>query len=207
MISKNIQRIKNQIKTEVLLLAVIKGRSPEEIKMAVQNGISAIGENRVQEMLEKLPDLPKDLRIDFIGHLQTNKVKDVVKNCFLIHSVDSLRLAQEIDRQAKKIGKVQEILLEINIANEPTKFGFKKEELVEVLPKLLAFTNIRVKGLMTMAPSPYFKELREFKNSLEKQFDISLPHLSMGMSNDYKIAVEEGATIIRLGKVIFEDYY
>jgi pyridoxal phosphate enzyme (YggS family) len=204
MIAENIQRIKKQVNSKVILLAATKGRTIEEISQAVAAGITVIGENRVQELLKKLPHLSKQTRIDFIGHLQTNKVKDVIKICFLIHSVDSFRLAQEINSQAKKIGKVQNILLEVNIANEPTKFGFKKEELVEVLPKLLALPNIKIKGLMTMAASRYFKELKEFKNFLEKQFNISLPELSMGMSNDYKTAIEEEATIIRLGRIIFD---
>ena len=212
MIAKNINKIKREIKAEVLLLAVTKGRNPEQIKEAVQNGISAIGENRVQELIKKLPQLPKNLRIDFIGHLQTNKVKNIVKHCFLIHSVDSFQLAQEINKQAKKILKVQNILLEVNISQEKTKFGFKKQELINLFPKLLALKNIKITGLMTIAPyfenkedsRPVFKQLKQLRDLLETNFKIKLPELSMGMSNDYQIAIQEGATIIRLGRIIFE---
>ena len=196
----------------VTILVATKGRTIKEISQAVAAGISVIGENRVQELLNKLPHLPKQIRIDFIGHLQTNKVKDVVKHCFLIHSVDSLYLAQEIDKQAKKIKKVQNILLEVNIANEPTKFGFIKQELINNFGKINKLPNIKIQGLMTMAPysvnkensRPFFRELKELKDLLSKKYQINLPELSMGMSNDYQVAVEEGATIIRLGRVIFE---
>jgi len=196
----------------MITLAATKGRTPEQIKKVVEDGIKVIGESQVQEMKKKLAFLPKDLRVDFIGHLQTNKVKDVVKHCFLIHSVDSLYLAQEIDKQAKKIKKVQNILLEVNIANEPTKFGFIKQELINNFGKINKLPNIKIQGLMTMAPysvnkensRPFFRELKELKDLLSKKYQINLPELSMGMSNDYQVAVEEGATIIRLGRVIFE---
>jgi pyridoxal phosphate enzyme (YggS family) len=195
----------------VTILAATKGRSIKEIFQAVADRISVIGENRVQELLKKLPDLPKKIRIDFIGHLQTNKVKKIIKICHLIHSVDSLKLAEIINKEAEKIGKIQKILLEVNIANKETKFGFKESELINVFPRLLQMKNLNVIGLMTMAPyskdkemaRPVYKKLRQIKNFLEKQFQISLPELSMGMSNDYKIAIEEGATIIRLGRIIF----
>ena len=127
MIKNNIIKIKKEV-NEVILLAVTKGRTIDEINKTLQAGIQAIGESKVQELKEKIIFLSKDLRIDFIGHLQTNKVKDVIKICFLIHSVDSLKLAREIDKQAKIIGKIQKILLEINISGEKTKYGFKKED-------------------------------------------------------------------------------
>lgn len=197
----------------VTILAATKGRSVKEISQAVAAGISVIGENQAQELLNKLPDLPKKTRIDFIGHLQTNKVKDVIKHCFLIHSVDSLHLAQEIDKQAKKIEKNQNILLEINISGEKTKYGFKKEETINLFPQLLELKNLKIMGLMTIAPyfkepeksRPFFQNLRQLKKELESKFNVSLPELSMGMSNDYQIAIEEGATIIRLGRIIFEN--
>lgn len=196
----------------VTILAATKGRTIKEISQAVASGIFVIGENRVQELLKKLPDLPKQIRIDFIGHLQTNKVKDVIKHCFLIHSVDSLKLAEIINEEAERIGKIQKILLETNVVNEQTKFGFKEDELIKVFPQLLQMKNLNILGLMTMAPynkdkemaRPVYKKLRQLKNSLEKQFKISLPELSMGMSNDYQIAIEEGTTIIRLGRAIFD---
>lgn len=196
----------------VTILAATKGRSVKEISQAVAAGISVIGENQVQELLNKLPDLPKKIRIDFIGHLQTNKVKDVIKHCFLIHSVDSLRLAQAIDKQTKKIGKIQNILLEINISGEKIKYGFKKEEIINLFPQLLELKNFKIMGLMTIAPyfkeseksRPFFQNLRQLKKELESKFNVSLPELSMGMSNDYQIAITEGATIVRLGRIIFD---
>lgn len=211
MIKNNIFKIKKEI-NKVLLLAVTKGRTIEKINEALQAGIQVIGENKVQELKTKVEFLPKDLRIDFIGHLQTNKVKDVIKHCFLIHSVDSLRLAQAIDKQTKKIGKIQNILLEINISGEKIKYGFKKEEIINLFPQLLELKNLKIMGLMTVAPyfkepeksRPFFQNLRQLKKELESKFNISLPELSMGMSNDYQIAITEGATIVRLGKIIFD---
>ena len=211
MIKNNIIKIKKEV-NEVILLAVTKGRTIDEINKTLQAGIQAIGESKVQELKEKIIFLPKDLRIDFIGHLQTNKVKDVIKICFLIHSVDSLKLAREIDKQAKIIGKIQKILLEINISGEKTKYGFKKEEIINLLPQMLKLKNIKIIGLMTIAPysdepeksRPVFHELKQIKYFLENKFNVKLPELSMGMSNDYKIAIDEGATIIRLGRIIFE---
>ena len=211
MIKENIIKIKREI-DRVLLLAVTKGRTIEEINESLEAGIRVIGENKVQELKTKTPLLPKNLRIDFIGHLQTNKVKDVIKYCFLIHSVDSLHLAQEIDKQAKKIGKIQNILLEINISGEKTKYGFKKEEVRNIFPQLSKLENIKITGMMTIAPyldNPeksrlIFRELKQIKYLLENKFGVVLPELSMGMSNDYKIAIDEGATIIRLGRIIFE---
>lgn len=197
---------------KTIILAATKGRTVKEIFQAVAAGISVIGENQVQELLKKFPDLPKQIRIDFIGHLQTNKVKKIIKICHLIHSVDSLKLAEIINEEAEKIGKKQKILLEINTANEQTKFGFEEDKLIKVFPQLLQMKNLNILGLMTMAPynkdkemaRPVYNKLRQLKNSLEKQFKISLPELSMGMSNDYKIAIEEGSTIIRLGRIIFD---
>jgi len=196
----------------VTILAATKGRTIKEIFQAVAAGISVIGENQAQELLKKLPNLPKKIRIDFIGHLQTNKVKKIIKICHLIHSVDTLKLAEMINEEAKKIDKIQKILLEINIANEQTKFGFKEDELIKVFPQLLQMKNLNPLGLMTMVPyykdkeltRPVYKKLSQIKNYLEKRFKISLPELSMGMSNDYQVAIEEGATIIRLGRIIFD---
>ncbi|PIP62931.1 YggS family pyridoxal phosphate-dependent enzyme [Candidatus Roizmanbacteria bacterium CG22_combo_CG10-13_8_21_14_all_35_9] len=196
----------------MIILAATKGRTPEQINKVIKDGIKVIGESRVQELLTKLPDLPKQIRIDFIGHLQTNKVKKIIKICHLIHSVDSLKLAEIINEEARKIDKIQKILLELNIADEQTKFGFKENKLIKVFPRLLQMKNLEISGLMTMAPyfedkemvRPIYRQLRQLRDLLEKQFNISLPHLSMGMSNDYQIAIEEGATIIRLGRIIFD---
>lgn len=205
MITESIIKIKKEI-GNLLLLAITKGRTIEQINEALQAGVQAIGENKVQELKSKIPLLPNDLRVDFIGHLQTNKVKDVVKHCYLIHSVDSLHLAQEIDKQAEKIGKIQNILLQVNISREDTKYGFSKDEVINLFPQILRLKNIKIKGLMTIASyfddpeksRPVFKELKTIKDKL------NLSELSMGMSNDYKVAIDEGATIIRLGRIIFE---
>lgn len=210
MIKDNVAKIEMEI-NDVLLLAVTKGRTIEQINQAIQAGIQAIGENKAQELMTKVELLPKGLRIDFIGHLQTNKVKDVIRNCFLIHSVDSFHLAEEIDKQAKRSGKIQNVLLEINISKELTRYGFKKDEVINLFSQLLELKNIKIMGMMTVAPyfdQPektrlIFHELKTIKEQLEKRYKVSLPELSMGMSNDYKIAVEEGATIVRLGRIIF----
>jgi pyridoxal phosphate enzyme (YggS family) len=211
MIRDKILEINKEI-NNVLLLAITKGRTIEQINEAISAGIKAIGENKAQELKVKFPFLPKDLRIDFIGHLQTNKVRDVVKHCYLIHSVDSLYLAREVDRQAKNMGKRQNILLQINISGEKSKYGFKKEDVIDQMPQLLKLSNIRIIGLMTIAPHfdnpektrPIFQKLKLLKNQLEEENRVGIYELSMGMSNDYKIAIEEGATIVRLGRIIFE---
>lgn len=214
-IKKQIRQICRKIGRDlegITILAATKSRGFKEINEIVAAGISVIGENRVQELVKKIENLPKSIRVDFIGHLQTNKVKEVVRYCYLIHSVDSSRLANAIDKEAKKQNKIQNILLEVNIANEETKFGFKKDDVVKAFPKLLELDSIRIQGLMTIAPyfndqeksRPIFQELRNLKEVLEKKFNILLPELSMGMSNDYQIAVEENATILRLGRILFD---
>ncbi len=198
---------------EITVLAATKNRSVKEINEVMESDITVIGENRVQELLEKIPYLPKNVRIDFIGHLQKNKVNKIIGICELIHSVDSLELAEKINQEAAKIPKIQKILLEINISGEKTKFGFSKEQVIEIFAKLLKLNNINIQGLMTMAPHvtdqnklrSIFRDLRLLRDELEQKFNIKLPELSMGMSNDYEIAIEEGATIIRLARIIFDN--
>jgi hypothetical protein len=210
-IEKSSQKVNRDPKV-ILLLAASKGRSLEQIKEVYNNGVTVIGENKVQELKSKLLDLPKDLRVDFIGHLQTNKIRDVIASCFLIHSIDSFDLAKKIDDEAFKNKKKQAILLQINVAKEETKSGFEPDEIVEIFPKIKALKNVIVKGLMAIAPKsssveaarPVFSQLRELRNRLQDTYYYLLPELSMGMTDDYKIAIEEGATIIRLGRIIFE---
>lgn len=222
MIKTNIEIVKKEIEKtcqsvnrdpkEILLLAATKGRTLDQIKEAYNNGVTVIGENKVQELKSKLVSLPNDLRVDFIGHLQTNKVKEVITNCFLIHSVDSFRLAEKIDQEAFDKNKKQQILLQINIAKEETKSGFAEEQIIKVFPKINALKNVIIRGLMTIAPQlgpseaarPVFNQLRHLRNRLQNTYHCLLPELSMGMTDDYKIAIEEGATIIRLGRIIFE---
>lgn len=210
-IEKSCQKVNRDPKV-ILLLGATKDRTINQIKEAFENGMTVIGENKVQEMKSKLASLPNDLRVDFIGHLQTNKVKDIVASCFLIHSVDSLHLAEKINEEALKQNKKQKILLQINVAKEQSKSGFTEKEVIEIFPKILGLKNVVTKGLMTIAPQSgplevtrmVFSRLRQLRDRLENIHSCLLPQLSMGMTDDYKIAIEEGATIIRLGRIIFE---
>jgi len=194
----------------IRLLCVTKARRVNEIREAIGCGISDIGENRVKEAKEKFGSL-KDAGVKWhmVGHLQTNKVRDAVKQFDLIHSVDSLKIAEEIDKQAAKINKVQEIFLEINTSGEESKYGIRPGELLFIVNDIMKLKNIRLSGLMTMAPfskdpekaRPFFRKLRELKDEIG---ELRIKHLSMGMSQDYEAAVEEGATIVRVGTAIFE---
>ncbi|MDD2679555.1 MAG: YggS family pyridoxal phosphate-dependent enzyme [Candidatus Omnitrophica bacterium] len=194
------------------LIAVSKNRSPEEIKEALLAGITAFGENRVQEALLKynakeLALSAKPIEWHMVGHLQTNKVKDAVKIFDLIQSVDSLRLAQEINKEALKINKVQEILLEVKISPEATKFGLSPEETPAVIREASGFKNLKIKGLMAVAPilkspeetRPYFRLLKDLRGRLDSKMI-----LSMGMTDDFAVAIEEGSDMLRIGRAIFE---
>ena len=204
MIKDNINNILQELQNSQLI-AVSKTKPVEDILEAYEVGIRDFGENHVQEILEKYDKLPKDIRWHMIGHLQTNKVKDIIDKVFLIHSVDSIKLAKEINKQAIKKDLVMNVLIELNIANEESKYGFKVEELDDALKEINELDHIKVLGLMCVAPNTdnpennrkYFKLMRELK---EKN---NLEILSMGMSNDYKIAIEEGSTYIRVGTKIF----
>ncbi|HAJ57036.1 MAG TPA: YggS family pyridoxal phosphate-dependent enzyme [Candidatus Omnitrophica bacterium] len=206
--------------TDITLVAVTKGVALPFIYKAIDGGVGHIGENRVQEALLKFE--PANFYADtkgrrliwhMIGHLQTNKVKDAVRLFGLIHSVDSLRLAEEIDKQAKKISKVQDLLLEVKISHEATKSGFEPEEALGAVKEISSFKNIRVNGLMTIAPlfddpektRPYFRKLKELEDKINQLriTDYRLPILSMGMTDDFQIAIQEGATMVRIGRGIF----
>ena len=199
--------------SEVKLVAVSKTQSSERILQLAELGIKDFGENRVQELLEKRPQLPDDITWHMIGHLQTNKVKSIIDKVALIHSVDSFRLAKEIDKQAKSFEKTVDILIEINIAGEESKHGIEPAELSEFLAELAAFKNIMVKGIMCLAPyveNPeenriYFRKMRQMFVDSEalSANNISMQYLSMGMTNDYEVAIEEGANIVRVGTGIF----
>jgi pyridoxal phosphate enzyme (YggS family) len=186
---------------------------------AIDAGVRNIGENRVQEALCKYDPVEayaekKGIHLTWhmIGHLQTNKAKEAVRIFDLIHSVDSERLAAEIDRQAAGAKKVQDILLEVNVSQESTKCGFSCEEAVKAGHKIAALKNVRLKGLMTIAPivddcgkaRPYFQRLRELKEKMNQSVDPPLTVLSMGMTDDFQVAVQEGATMVRIGRGIFE---
>ena len=199
-------------RSDVLLVAVTKTHPPKMINEAIKAGVTDIGENKPQEIRDKYDDVLK-VNWHMIGHLQTNKVKYVVGKCVLIHSVDSVKLAEEIDRQARKIGIVQDILIEVNISGEETKSGINPEKIYEMLDIIKDFQNIRVRGLMTIAPKTdnsitsklHFDNIHKlFVDIRQKKYDnISMDYLSMGMSGDYEQAIECGANIVRVGSAIF----
>jgi len=196
---------------EVQLIAVTKTHLPEAIQQAFDEGQILFGENRVQEARAKIPLLPAKARWHLIGHLQKNKIRVALPLFELIHGVDSLALARDIDRIAGEIGLFPKILLEVNVAGESTKFGFKRGDLHCDMHELLSLERVQIDGLMTIAPiveeadeaRKYFAELRVLRDDLQSAFGISLPELSMGMSGDYTAAIREGATMVRIGTAIF----
>lgn len=202
----------NRDENEITLIGVSKTKPVDLILEGVGCGICSLGENRAQELAEKFDKIP-NVKWHLIGHLQKNKVKYIIDKTELIHSVDSFELAKEIDKQAKKVKKVQDILIQVNISGEESKFGIKKGEAIPLLERIKALENLRVLGLMTMAPKGASEsELREVFGGLrrllkelesEKIENITMKHLSMGMSGDYEIAIEEGATYVRVGTGIF----
>ena len=220
-ISENIEKIINEgAKTLNLntndiknkLIAVSKTKSNEDIMVAYNYGIRDFGENYVQELCDKIDGLPKDIRWHMIGHLQTNKVKYIVGKVFLIHSVDSFKLAKEISKESAKKGITSDILIEINVAGEDSKFGTSDMKAnLEMIKEISLLENINIKGLMTIAPytenpennRTYFNKLHSFALNEAKNYLGNNPILSMGMSGDYLIALEEGATYIRVGSKIF----
>ncbi|MCQ1528089.1 Pyridoxal phosphate homeostasis protein [bioreactor metagenome] len=222
-ISENIEIIKNEIKEicnkkgmnydEITLIAVTKTIGIMRIKEAIASGINDIGENKVQEIMDKYEDLKELSNFHLIGHLQSNKVKYIIDKVKLIHSVDSLSLMDEINKRAKKAETIANILIQINVAREDTKFGIGIEELDSYIEYASKLDSIRVQGLMTIAP--YFEDAEEARSifrNLKSKYDelskrdygnIEMKFLSMGMTNDYKIALEEGSNMIRVGTGIF----
>lgn len=195
----------------VSLVAVSKGQPPQAVRAAAELGQPLFGENRVQEAKAKIELCPGHVRWHLIGHLQSNKCRDAVALFTMIESVDSLSLAQEINKWGDKEAKTMPILLEVNIAGESTKFGFKPAHLLEVFNQINALPRVEIHGLMTIAPwvpeaekaRPIFRQLRELKEQCEKILGAPLPHLSMGMSGDFEVAIEEGATMVRIGSALF----
>lgn len=228
MIKEKVQIIKQRISlacsrttqdaSKITIVAVSKGRNFDQIKDVVEAGIIDIGENKVQEARFKYNTIRAGLyslgRIKWhmVGHLQTNKAKEAVGMFDLIHSVDSLHLLAEIDKQARKISKIQDILIQVNLLNEQDKFGFKPEEMLEITEGTNKFKNLSIKGLMTIAPvvddpqetSSYFRMLREIRDKINRLTNCRLNILSMGMTDDFEVAIEEGANMIRLGRAIFD---
>ncbi|MGL6153697.1 MAG: YggS family pyridoxal phosphate-dependent enzyme [Cetobacterium sp.] len=221
-IQKNIQEIQEDIKKyspypeKVTLVAVTKYVNSDIIKEVLKTGVNTLGENKVQVIESKRKDFPENnynIKWHFIGNLQKNKVKYIASYIDMIHSINKLSLAKEIDKRSKDLNRKIEVLLEINISGEESKEGYMLEDLIKDIPELLKLENIKICGLMTMAPFDeeeniirrYFSKLRELKDSWnELYFNNQLTELSMGMSQDYKIALEEGATLIRVGSNIYK---
>ena len=203
----------NRDPSSIKLVTVTKTVSIEGIREALAAGAAIFGENRVQEAKEKIEQLGQTASWHLIGHLQTNKAKYAVKLFDLIHSVDNLELAAELDKQAAKMGKIQDVLVEVNIAGEAAKAGVAIDDAINLVKQAAKFRNIRIKGLMTMPPfsdnpedsRPYFKKLKQLSAMIaaENIPGASMTELSMGMSNDFEIAIEEGATLVRVGTSIF----
>lgn len=199
--------------SEVKLIAVSKTKPIPMLQEIYDAGARDFGENKVQEILAKKPELPEDIRWHMIGHLQTNKVKQVIDKACLIHSVDSYRLAQEISLQAKKNKITALILVEVNIAEEESKFGITKEDAMELVRQIAELDNIEIRGLMTIAPYVvsaeenrlYFRQIKQLSVDIaaENIDNVYMDELSMGMTGDYEVAIEEGATIVRVGTGIF----
>lgn len=223
MIAENIKEVQAKIvqaciragrnPEDVTLIAVSKTKPVSMLQEAYDAGARYFGENKVQEICEKYDQLPEDIHWQMIGHLQRNKVKQVIGKAELIHSVDSIRLAEEINKEAAKKRIVANILIEVNVAKEESKFGLMPEEVMDFIHEIVRFQNINVQGLMTIAPfvdDPeenriHFANLRKLSVDIRKENvdNVSMSVLSMGMSNDYEVAVEEGATMVRVGTKIF----
>ncbi|MEJ2155761.1 MAG: YggS family pyridoxal phosphate-dependent enzyme [Desulfobacteraceae bacterium] len=197
---------------DVRLVAVGKTQPAERVRQAILSGADIIGENYIQEAREKFDQLAQlTVQWHFIGHLQRNKAKFAVRMFDLVHTVDSLRLARELDHQAYKINKIQPILIQVNISGEPSKSGTDEAQTLDLAQNLRNLKNLRLQGLMTMPPyfdapekaRPFFRALRKLRDRLEGQLDIALRELSMGMTGDFEVAIEEGATLVRIGTALF----
>jgi pyridoxal phosphate enzyme (YggS family) len=220
-IAENLERLREQIAQaaaksgrsvdDVELVAITKTHAAEKVHEAIQAGQSLFGESRVQEARAKIPELPSAIRWHFVGHLQKNKIRHALPLFEMIHSIDSLALAQEVNRIAQEQGMHPRVLIEANVAGEGSKFGFAPDKLREQMEELLALPRLSVLGLMTIPPlseepepsRKYFVQLRELRDRLQTEFRVDLAQLSMGMTQDYAVAVEEGATLVRVGTAIF----
>ena len=196
----------------VRLVAVSKTKPVAMMKEAIQAGVRILGENYVQEAIPKIEAIDLDVQFHFIGHLQSKKARQVVPHFSMIHSVDSVKLAEEISKRSLAAGKVMDILIQVNVAGEESKFGIRPEELRPLLEQIAPLEGVAVKGLMTMPPyfdqpervRPFFRVLRELAGALEGAVkSVTLEELSMGMSGDFEVAIEEGATLVRVGTSIF----
>ena len=220
-IAENLERVWEQIAQaaakagrdvkDVELVAISKTHPAEKVREAVEAGQTLFGESRVQEARAKIPELSSNLRWHFVGHLQKNKVRQALPLFEVIHSVDSLALAQDINRVAEEQGLYPRVLLEVNVAAEGSKFGFAPDDLRASMEALLGMARLSIEGLMCIPPlavksedsRKFFVQVRELRGSLEREFNVKLPELSMGMTQDFAIGIEEGATLVRVGTAIF----
>lgn len=195
----------------VTLVAVTKGQPPEVVCAAAEAGLSLFGENKVQEAKAKIPLCPSRLRWHMVGHLQTNKCREAAALFEMVQSVDSLRVAEELNKRAEQAARRMPILLEVNAVGEASKFGCPPEQLLAELGHINALTRLEIQGLMTVPPwtldpenvRPVFRQMRELKEYCEQLLGAPLPHLSMGMTGDFEVAIEEGATMVRIGTALF----
>ncbi len=222
-LKENLEMVRNEISiaqknakvqdSTLTLIAVSKTKPIVDLEVVYQNGIRDFGENKVQEMVEKYEVMPKDIRWHMIGHLQRNKVKYIAHFVEIIHSLDSFRLAEEIDKQGEKVGRIIPVLVEVNIAREKSKYGLMEEEVISFLKSIAQFQHLKVSGLMTSAPyvddseenRVFFHKIKQLAVDINlKNIDnISMDFLSMGMSNDYLVAIDEGSNLVRVGTSIF----
>lgn len=212
-IKENVKNLIRELPEGIILVAAVKGRKPRETLEAVDAGIKFIGENYLQEAEEHFEIIRNRVKWHFIGHLQLNKVKKIVKVFDMIETVDSFKLAQEIDKRCKEIEKIMPVLIEINSAREPQKFGVFPEDTERLIREASSFKNIKIQGLMTMGPlvsnpvelRSYFKITKELFEKIKnlKFHNVEMKYLSMGMSDSYKIAISEGANVVRIGTKIF----
>ena len=207
-LKENLELIKNNIPRDIEIIAVSKTKTKQQILEVYNYGQKDFGENKVQEIVEKHKLLPKDIKWHFIGHLQRNKVKSIIKFIYLIHSVDSYKLLDEINKRAKQENKIVNCLIQVKIAKEDNKYGFKTDQIDSVLDYVKQLKNVNIKGLMGMSTFTNNQKIinNEFsllKNIFNNKKSENFKILSMGMSNDYKIAIDQGSNMIRLGSVIF----
>lgn len=210
---KDAASISNQNPQEVELIAVTKTIDIDIIKQAIDLGITNVAENKVQELVRKYEKIGPVVKWHLIGHLQRNKVKYIIDKVDLIHSLDSYRLAEEISKRAEGIDRIMECLLQVNVSGEETKYGIDPKDVIHILKEISSLENIKIVGLMTMAPHvedqedtrQYFKALKSISEEIDKidLQNVEMKYLSMGMSNDFEIAVQEGANLIRVGSSIF----
>ena len=227
MVAENLEQVRKNIELackeagrdpkEVTLISVSKTKPVSMLQEAYDAGSRDFGENKVQEIMDKVPQLPSDIRWHMIGHLQRNKIKYIIDKVCMIHSIESVRLAEAVSEEAAKHGRVIPVLVEVNMAGEETKFGIRPEETEDFIREIRLLPNIQVNGLMTIAPYTenaennriYFRNLKKlYVDIKEKNIDnVVMSHLSMGMTGDYEVAIEEGATMVRVGTGIFGERF